>query len=89
MTSGDLTIAPATHDEVDVVLAVLNEAAQWVVDRGAEGWRAGQWRRDRLLEAIDRGETFLADPRSGEVKETGFSCFPSISALPRPLGIPT
>lgn len=60
MARSDLRISPATRDEVNVVLAVLNEAAQWVVDRGAEGWHPGQWREERLLEAIDRGETFLA-----------------------------
>jgi GNAT superfamily N-acetyltransferase len=46
---------------VDEVLRLLNEAAQWIVDQGAEGWRPGQWRKERLLEAIERGETFLAE----------------------------
>lgn len=60
MPVAELRIAPATRDEVGVVLRVLNEAAHWIVDRGAEGWRPGQWREERLLEAIERGETFLA-----------------------------
>lgn len=42
------------------MLDVLNQAAEWVVARSAEGWTPGQWRRDRLLEAINLGETHLA-----------------------------
>lgn len=55
-----LRITPATAGEVDVALDVLNQAAEWVVARGAEGWTPGQWRRERLLEAINAGETHLA-----------------------------
>jgi GNAT superfamily N-acetyltransferase len=45
---------------VDIVLDVLDQAAEWVKARGAEGWTPGQWRRERLLEAIVAGETNLA-----------------------------
>lgn len=65
----ELRIIPARASDLDVVMRVLNEAAQWVLDRGAEGWRPGQWRRERLLEAIERGETFIAF-RDGNVVGT-------------------
>lgn len=64
-----LAIEPATPAEVDVVLGVLNDAAQWTVDRGAAGWRPGIWTTRWLLEGIERGETFLAR-RDGTVVAT-------------------
>lgn len=69
MDRRELTIVPATPEEIELVVAILNEAAQWIVDRAAEGWRPGQWRKERLLEAIERGETFLAR-RDGRVVAT-------------------
>lgn len=69
MAEAELKITPATLSEVDIVIDVLDQAAEWVVERGAEGWTPGQWRRERLLEGIEARETFLAS-RGGTVVGT-------------------
>jgi len=56
----DLAIAAATSSELDATLAVLDDAAAWLQQRGVDQWRAGQWKRERIGEAIDRGEVHLA-----------------------------
>jgi ribosomal protein S18 acetylase RimI-like enzyme len=42
------------------VLALLDDAATWLQARGIDQWHPGQWRRERITEAADRGEVFLA-----------------------------
>lgn len=42
------------------MLALLDDAALWLQSRGIDQWHPGQWRRENIAEAIDRGEVFLA-----------------------------
>jgi hypothetical protein len=50
----------ARPDEIDVVLAVLAEAAGWLRGRGIEQW-PDRFPADWVMPAIDRGETWLAE----------------------------
>jgi ribosomal protein S18 acetylase RimI-like enzyme len=52
-------IRPAQPDEAEVVLSVLNSAAAWLVERGIDGWRPGQFRVERIAASIARHEAQL------------------------------
>jgi GNAT superfamily N-acetyltransferase len=52
-------IRPAQPEEAEVVVAVLNSAAAWLVERGLDAWRPGQFRVERIAASIARGETHL------------------------------
>ena len=54
-----IAIRPAQLAETDVVLALLNEAATWLVERGIDQWRPGGWRAERIAASIERRETYL------------------------------
>ena len=59
MRDQHVLIRPARPDEPDVVLALLNSAAAWLVERGIDGWRPGQFRVERIAVSIARRETHL------------------------------
>jgi GNAT superfamily N-acetyltransferase len=50
----------ARPDEIDVVLAVLTQAAGWLRRRGVEQW-PDRFAVDWVMPAVERGETWLAD----------------------------
>ncbi len=60
MSDPRLFVMPASAYETSAVMALLDSAAQWLLDRGIDQWHPGQWGRDRIADAIDRGETFIA-----------------------------
>jgi ribosomal protein S18 acetylase RimI-like enzyme len=53
------TVRPAVAADVERVIALLNDAAAWLLERGVEQWHPGQWRTERIAGAIARGETYL------------------------------
>jgi GNAT superfamily N-acetyltransferase len=63
-------VRPARADEVDVVLDVLADAAEWLRARGIDQWPE-RFDADWVMPAIERGETWLAVRESeGEVVGT-------------------
>lgn len=69
----DLDIRPARSDELAVVLALLDEAAAWLQDKGIDQWPASftqdaTWRMERIKAYVDEGNTYLAyDPTGNAV----------------------
>jgi len=55
----DLRIRAARPDELEVVEALLIEASEWLASRGIDQWQYPP-HRDRIVNAIGRGECFLA-----------------------------
>jgi len=53
------TVRPAVAADAEAVLALLDDAAAWLLERGIEQWRPGQWRAESIGSAIARGETYL------------------------------
>lgn len=57
------TVRPAVATDVDGVLALLNDAAAWLIERGVDQWQPGQWSAEGIAGAIARGETYLMQAR--------------------------
>ncbi|TME91882.1 MAG: GNAT family N-acetyltransferase [Chloroflexi bacterium] len=55
-----LTVEPARTEELDLVLNLLEDASRWLLAKGVEQWHAGQWKREKIAAAMERGEVFLA-----------------------------
>ena len=60
-TRTDLTIRQAQPGDLDVVLAILTEADQWLEQRGMKMWRNGEVAPDRVAQEVARGLFFLAE----------------------------
>lgn len=54
---------PAVAADVAGVLALLNDAAAWLLERGVDQWQPGQWSAESIARAIARGETYLMQAR--------------------------
>lgn len=54
-------LIPAGVDDVDAFVALLEDAAQWMVDRGIEQWRPGAMaaQRTMIVDAQSRGELLV------------------------------
>jgi ribosomal protein S18 acetylase RimI-like enzyme len=57
--NGDLDVRRAEPDELDEVVAILSEAARWLLERGIRQW-PDPFPRDRAAALLDRGEFYLA-----------------------------
>lgn len=55
-----ITVRRAAPDDVGAVLALLDDAAEWLAAKGIRQWTAGQWDRVKIADAIERRETFIA-----------------------------
>src|SRR5713226_3037015 len=56
-----LEVVLAGGSDLDVVLALLDEAAEWLVTKGVVGpWRPGSFSRQDFADHIDRGEVYVA-----------------------------
>jgi GNAT superfamily N-acetyltransferase len=70
-----IRIRPATNDELETAVDVLEDAIAWASERGLRSWNGGVfraedgWGRQRLREALDAGALFLVE-RDGEVVAT-------------------
>lgn len=53
-------LARATPDDANAILAILEDAARWLVARGIDQWHPGDFLRPPLLRIIARGEVYLA-----------------------------
>ena len=58
---GEIRIVRARASELDTVLSILEEAAQWLVSTGIEGWQPGSFSRQRIADRIEREEMYLAE----------------------------
>jgi GNAT superfamily N-acetyltransferase len=55
-----ITIERASERDADAVLAILQDAARWLLSRGIEQWRPEHFQREAVLRHIARGEVFVA-----------------------------
>lgn len=56
-----LRVVPAQEKDLDTVLGILNEAAEWLASRGIpDQWRPGSFSREAFLVQIGRREVYLA-----------------------------
>lgn len=56
----DLELQRATVEDMTSVNDILNEAAQWMTDRGIRQWQVGSFTVNRIADSIRRGEVYLA-----------------------------
>jgi GNAT superfamily N-acetyltransferase len=63
--AGPIQMAQAQPADLDTVLSILEEVAQWLVAKGIDQWQPGSFSRQALAEHIDHGEVYLAR-RDGE-----------------------
>lgn len=58
--SADYTITRATLADLDVVIALYEDAAHWLVGRGIDQWRPGDYTVAWARSNIERDEVYLA-----------------------------
>ena len=58
--NGDVKIRPATAEDLPHVIAILREAAQWLIDRGQGLWTLDQFTIEKLQPSFDAGEWHIA-----------------------------
>src|SRR5713226_2938847 len=57
-----LEVVLAGGSDLDVVLAVLDDAAEWLVTKGVVGpWRPGSFSREAFAGHIECGEVYVAE----------------------------
>ncbi len=57
----ELRIAPAQEKDLDTVLGILDEAAQWLASKGIPGWwKPGSFSREVFLDQIRLREVYIA-----------------------------
>ena len=54
-----LEVRQARDDDLETVVAILSEAARWLLERGIHQW-PDPFPRDRAAALVDRGEFYLA-----------------------------
>ena len=60
MRTAHLEVTPATLEDIDVVLEILDEAAGWIIQRRLPSvWKPGEFPRQSFLDQIGRGEVFI------------------------------
>jgi ribosomal protein S18 acetylase RimI-like enzyme len=57
--NGDLDVRRAEPGDLDEVVAILSEAARWLLERGIRQW-PDPFPHDRVAALLDRGELYLA-----------------------------
>jgi len=57
----EIRVVQARASDLDTVLSILEEAAQWLVSRGIDQWQPGSFSRQRIADRIERGEMYLAE----------------------------
>lgn len=56
-----LVLRPARPDEVDGLLALRDDAAGWLLERGIRQWHPGEFDRSMLAEWVDDGLVHVLD----------------------------
>jgi len=59
-SSGTITIAQAQPSDIDIVISILEEAGQWLLERGIYQWLPGSFSRDRIASSFELGQVYLA-----------------------------
>jgi GNAT superfamily N-acetyltransferase len=83
------TIQLASHNDVNDVLKLLNEAASWLHTQGFDQWPNG-FSAQRIAPIIDRGEMFIVRTESGHpaatvaVSSNGDADFWTVNELAEP-----
>ncbi|MBB4689050.1 GNAT family N-acetyltransferase [Amycolatopsis jiangsuensis] len=54
-----LQLRPATEDDVDALLSILNTAIPWLTERGLDQWYGVPWRAEELTPGIAAGIVHL------------------------------
>ena len=57
----EVRIIRAQATDLDNLLSILEEAAQWLVSRGIDQWQPGSFSRQRIADRIEREEMYLAE----------------------------
>lgn len=57
----DIQIRQATSTDVPAVVAILNEAAQWLEQQGMPLWRTGELEPERIAAEVGAGLFFLVE----------------------------
>jgi protein-tyrosine phosphatase len=61
MSSARVEVSPAKPADIDTVLGILDEAAEWVIaNRLPSAWKPGEFSRQTFLDQIAQGEVYLA-----------------------------
>jgi protein-tyrosine phosphatase len=55
----EITIERATLVETDLLIAIHEDAARWLLARGIRQWKTETFPRDRLKAYIERGEAYV------------------------------
>ena len=55
-----LAVAEAKPEDVEIVLYILNEAADWLQSKGIDQWESRYFTRSLILDGIGKGEVYLA-----------------------------
>ncbi len=56
----EIQIVKAEAEELETVLEILKEAANWLLSRGIDQWQPDSFSRDSIAERIRLGEVYLA-----------------------------
>ncbi|OLB57739.1 MAG: hypothetical protein AUI01_03970 [Ktedonobacter sp. 13_2_20CM_2_56_8] len=68
-SSGTITIAQAQPSDIDIVISILEEAGQWLLERGIYQWLPGSFSRDRIASSLEHskyGKQPFMKKRAGE-----------------------
>jgi len=57
----EIRVLQARASDLDTVLSILEEAAQWLVSRDIDQWQPGSFSHQRIADRIERGEMYLAE----------------------------
>lgn len=58
-TPAGLAMEPATERDVDALVELRDRLARWMVERGIEQWRPGEFPRERMSRWVDGNEVFV------------------------------
>ena len=67
MRPADLNVTAARMDEVASVMAILDEAARWLLARGIRQWKPGMFTEEMVAASIAQGEVYLVRQDRREV----------------------
>ncbi len=63
---GDYRVVTASAADVEVILALRNEAAHWLIERGIDQWFPGEIPRSWIENRVSEGSAFLLLGRDAE-----------------------
>jgi uncharacterized protein (DUF924 family)/GNAT superfamily N-acetyltransferase len=67
VAAGAFQVTPAAGEDVSTILALLDDAARWMLARGIDQWRPGMFTRGMVEPRVAAGEAFIARDEAGVV----------------------